>query len=87
MGRARANRSEMLAIKLKAVRLHLGWTQEKMYEQLKTAGAFLHPGYVSLYELEERVPSLLVLLAYSRISNISMETFVDDEITLPDLKQ
>ncbi len=83
MGRARANRPQRLAEKLRTVRLHLQWTQEKMYAELKAAGANLHPGYVSLYESDERVPSLLVLLAYSRVSKISMEIFADDKLELP----
>ncbi len=83
MGRSKAEYPKRLPLKLKASRIKLNLTQEKMYEALKEEGASLYPGYISLYELGERLPSLLVLLAYSRVSQIPMEYFVDDNLEFP----
>lgn len=85
MGRAKADSPERLAYKLKIIRSKLNFTQEKMYEVLSNEGVNLHLGYISLYELGERIPSLLILLAYSRVSKIPMEYFVDDKLDLPDI--
>lgn len=83
MGRASAERPQKLPEKLRLVRLFLKFTQPQMFEALNNQGAFLHPGYISLYETGERAPSLLVLLAYARITKIPMECFVADELPLP----
>ena len=82
MGRKTASKPKFLADKLTKARLALGFTQEQMYEALKETGVNLHLGYISLFEAGQRVPSLLVLLSYSRVSGISMEKFVDDKCEL-----
>lgn len=53
-----------------------------MYEALRNNGANLYLGYISLFESGQRLPSLLVLPAYSKISGITMEAFVDDELEI-----
>lgn len=85
MGRKTAPKPEFLSDKLTKVRLLLGFTQEQMYGALKESGANLHLGYISLFEAGQRVPSLLVLLAYSKVSGILMEAFVDDRCDLPEI--
>lgn len=86
MGRSKAKQPKHLAGKLKTLRSELNLTQEKMYEVLKAEGASIYPGYIGLYEMGERIPTLLVLLAYSRVSKIPMEYFVDDELDLTDFQ-
>jgi transcriptional regulator with XRE-family HTH domain len=57
-----------------------------MFEALETelkGSAKLHFGYITRYESGNRVPSLLVLLAYSRVASISLEILIDDELILP----
>ena len=83
MGRAPQQRPVRLQKKLRQVRLRLEFSQIQMYEALLKEGAKLHKGYVSLYETGERVPSLIVLLAYTRLSETAMEYFVDDKLDLP----
>jgi transcriptional regulator with XRE-family HTH domain len=39
---------------------------------------------ISGYEIGKREPPLPVLLQYSRIAGVPMESLVDDEIDLPD---
>ncbi len=82
MGRKAAEKPQLLSDKLKNVRLFLGFTQERMYSELRNKGADIHLGYISLFESGERIPSFLVLLAYARVSGIPMEVFVDDKLDL-----
>lgn len=82
MGRRTAEKPILLSKKLKEVRLLLGFTQEQMYESIKQTGVSIHLGYVSLFETGQRTPSLFILLAYSRVSGIPMEIFVDDKLEL-----
>jgi len=55
-----------------------------MYQTLKAKGASIHPGYVSLYEIGERTPSLLVVLTYAKAAGISTDLLIDDSAELPD---
>jgi transcriptional regulator with XRE-family HTH domain len=40
-------------------------------------------GTISAFESGGREPSLLVLLAYARAANVSVESIIDDELDLP----
>ena len=62
-----------LGSKMRAARLRLGMTQEQVAKYLGTDSCA-----VSRYERGLRDPSLLELLAFSRMSGIDMETLVDD---------
>src|SRR5262249_19036163 len=61
-------------------------TQAKMAELLKRFGAeeTTHSGYVADFETSQRVPSVFTLLAYSRMTGISINHFVDDCLDLPE---
>jgi hypothetical protein len=41
-------------------------------------------GTISAFESEAREPSLLVLLEYARVANISVECLIDDGLDLPE---
>jgi hypothetical protein len=44
----------------------------------------VHYSAVSNFELGTREPDLLVVLRYSRLAGVPMETLVDDKLSLPD---
>ena len=74
---------DRLPEKLKQIRQLFGYTLEEMAEALK--GVKKSPpskSHVLRFETGEREPSLLVLLEYSRVSRISLETIVDDNLDL-----
>lgn len=86
MTRSKADSPGRLAEKLKQVRHNLGLTQEQLFSALDKelkGRAKLHFGYLTRYESSSRVPSLLVLLAYSKVAGVPMEILVDDEVDLP----
>jgi transcriptional regulator with XRE-family HTH domain len=85
MSRSKAEQPKRLAEKLKQIRVILGLTQEGMFQSLQKeikGNATIHFGYITRYESGSRVPSLLVLLAYSRVGKVSLEVLIDDEIDL-----
>jgi hypothetical protein len=83
MGHGKRQRPERLGIKLRSIRDSLGLTQAEMVKRLQAFGAdtTLHNGYVADYENSgSREPSLLTLLAYSKLSGVSINVLVDDEL-------
>lgn len=76
-----------LASKLQAIRTRLGLSQAQMAESLKSqklpAPLRVYPGNISRFEQGIREPSLLVLLAYARTANISVEVLIDADLELP----
>lgn len=81
MGNARP-KPKRLAEKLRQIRETLGLSQTEM---LKSLGLEEEMKYarISEYETGQREPSLLTLLAYSRVAGIHMEVLADDEADLP----
>jgi transcriptional regulator with XRE-family HTH domain len=69
--------------KIKDIRLKMGLTQEQMYKLLVDRGAKIHLGYIGLYENDDRLPSHMVTLAYSRAVGISTDVLIDDALELP----
>ena len=84
MGRKRQGNPERIGQKVRDIRLKLELTQEGMFEALAAQGVNVHLGYVSLYEIGQRVPSLLVTLAYARVAGISTDLLIDDKLHLPE---
>lgn len=83
MGRGIPAQPKRLPEKLRAIRNYLGLSQREMARRLITAGAEMSENYVGLYEINERTPTILVLLVYSRLAQVSMETLADDKMDLP----
>jgi transcriptional regulator with XRE-family HTH domain len=82
MGKTRRTQPKKLASKLKEIRHRLGWSQEQMANRLKKVEKTTYPGLISRFENGKAEPSLIVLLEYSRIAGVSMETLVDDKLKL-----
>jgi transcriptional regulator with XRE-family HTH domain len=74
-------RPQHLAAKLRRIRKSLGLTQPKLIERLNVEG--MSPPYISQYESGRTEPTLIVLLAYSRVSGIPVEQIIDDDLALP----
>jgi transcriptional regulator with XRE-family HTH domain len=81
MGNARP-KPKRLAEKLRQIREALGLSQTEMLRSLGL-GEEMKYARISEYETGQREPSLLTLLAYSRVAGIHMEALADDEADLP----
>jgi transcriptional regulator with XRE-family HTH domain len=82
MGRGTRTQPKKMKRKLKAIRLNLGMSQQQMVKALHRHAPheFLDSAYISQFERGLREPSLIVLLAYSKLSKISVNELIDDEI-------
>ncbi len=74
---------QKLGPKLKAIRLHLGYTLEQMAEAVGKSGASRRTR-VHEWETGKRQPDLTCLLAYSRLASVSTDVLIDDHLD-PDL--
>ena len=83
MGQSRRPQPTLLASKLRRVRVLLGLSQEQMAEHIKEVKSPPQPGHISEFERGKREPSLLVLVAYARLSGLTVDSLVDDEVDLP----
>ena len=80
MGHAR-NRPKRLAEKLLQIREALGLSQREIAEQLsERAGVEITYKNISNYERDKSVPFIEVVLAYSRLANVTMNQIVDDDL-------
>lgn len=85
MGRSQRSRPKHLARKLREIREQRELTQTQMVNELKRFGLKrerIYAATISQFESNKREPSLLVLLAYSKLSNIPVNTLIDDAIDL-----
>jgi transcriptional regulator with XRE-family HTH domain len=80
MGRKRRKQPQKLAQKLKEARKRLDLGQKEMAQVLQRIDENVYPGLISRFEHGLAEPSLLVLLEYSRLLGVSMETFVNDKL-------
>lgn len=85
MGRGKRVQPKRLQVKLKLIREYLELTLQEMSESLKKhePNEFIDPSYISQFEKGKREPSLRVLLAYSKLTGLSINYFVDDALELP----
>lgn len=81
MGTARP-KPERLADKLRQIRLALELSQPEMLRHLGLEESMQY-ARISEYEQGIREPSLLTLLAYSRVAGVHLEVLADDELDLP----
>ena len=77
MARYRRQSPKKLGQKMREIRLRLDMTQEDVAKHLRTDS-----GSISRYERGLRDPSLLEVLAFSRLSGVGMEVLVDDKLGL-----
>ena len=83
MGSARRSQPKKLASKLLQIRMQFDLTQEQMAQRLRKTSSSLRRAHISRFELGQREPSLLLLLAYARLAGVAMEVLVDDALQLP----
>jgi transcriptional regulator with XRE-family HTH domain len=79
MGYQPRPRPKHLAAKLLAIRQRLCFSQSEMVRLLDFQ---LTSARVSEYEKGAREPNLLVLLAYARAGDVTVEKIIDDELTI-----
>jgi transcriptional regulator with XRE-family HTH domain len=84
MGQAPRPRPKRLALKLRQLRKLLELTQEQLATALDNIESAPQPGHISEFEQGRREPSLLFLLAVTRLAGVSMELLVDDDLDLPE---
>lgn len=76
---------DRLAEKLRQIRARLGYTLEEMAQALaRVKRSPPNKSYIHRFEAGTREPSLLVLLEYSRVAGVPMESLVDDDLDLPE---
>jgi transcriptional regulator with XRE-family HTH domain len=85
MGRATRHTPRFLGKKLELIRTELGiTTYEEMVLRLNIKEVPLYRSTIYEYEKGKREPPLVVLLRYSRLAGLSVESLIDDEINLLD---
>ncbi len=82
MGMKARERPERLAEKLLQIRLGLDLSQTDMLRRLGLEDIISYKK-ISAYERGEREPSLLTLLEYARVANVSTDVLIDDRLDLP----
>lgn len=83
MGRASRPKPVFLAKKLKIIRNRLGFSQTEMLINLGySSDKKEFRSIISAYELGKREPTLIDLLNYSKLANVSVESLIDDEKTI-----
>jgi transcriptional regulator with XRE-family HTH domain len=87
MGTNRRPQPRRMGSKLLAIRKALGLSQEQMAKRLESKRSPVYPTHISEFERGLREPSLLVLLGYARIMDISTDVLIDDALDLPGSKR
>lgn len=82
MGKGKRERPDRLGEKLAEIRKRLGLSQNEMLRFLRLTDK-LSREELSAYERGVREPSLLTLLMYARMTGLSVDIFIDDEVDLP----
>lgn len=84
MGSARRPRPKYLGEKLLFIRTHFDYSLAQMADKLPDDKLKVLRTSISQYELNDREPSLPLLLRYARMANITIDVLADDEIDLSD---
>ena len=82
MKKASRTKSKRLSEKLLQIRISLNLSQSELLDRLGF-GDDLFRSNISQYERGTRVPAPRVILQYARLSGVSMEEIVDDDMALP----
>ena len=82
MGKRARRKPERLAEKLVQIREALGLSQSEMLRRLDVEDQIDYTA-ISKYELGRNEPSLLILLQYARVANVSTDVLIDDRRDLP----
>ncbi|PYS84246.1 MAG: hypothetical protein DMF67_05670 [Acidobacteria bacterium] len=82
MGKKARQKPKRLAEKLVQIRTALGLSQSEMLRHLEAEDEIDYTA-ISKYELGRNEPSLLILLRYARVANVSTDVLIDDEMDLP----
>ena len=80
MGESRRPQPRRLHSKLRGIRVHLKLSQDQMAQLVTSKRSPVYPGNVSEFERGKREPSLLTLLQYARVSGLTVETLIDDDL-------
>ena len=72
-----------LGKKMKQIRERLGMSQREIVKALNYKDTPLRASQISQYEQGQREPTMMLVLAYARLANVSMECLVDDRMKLP----
>ena len=83
MGLAPRIRPRRLSFKLAEARSRLKLTQIELASALSDSTLSISKQDISKYENDQREPPVIVLLRYSRLTGITIETFADDLLELP----
>lgn len=70
--------------KLLKIRRLLDLTQEQLAERVSHLPSAPQPGHISRFEQGLREPNLVYLLEVSRLSGVSLEVLLDDDLDVPD---
>jgi transcriptional regulator with XRE-family HTH domain len=82
MGKRARRKPERLAEKLARIREALGLSQSEMLRRLEVEDQIDYTA-ISKYELGRNEPSLIILLQYARVANVSTDVLIDDRLNLP----
>jgi transcriptional regulator with XRE-family HTH domain len=82
MGKKARRKPERLAEKLARIREALGVSQSEMLRRLEVEDQIDYTA-ISKYELGRNEPSLIILLQYARVANVSTDVLIDDRLDLP----
>lgn len=82
MGTKPRDRPKYLPEKLRTIRQRLGLSQSEVAKLLKFKTSYAR---VSEYESGFREPNLLVLLRYSQLAGVHVETLINDKVELPEI--
>lgn len=84
MGRTPRMKPKRLPEKLRQIRERLGLSQNSLIRQMGFENVLVQAS-ISGYESGTREPPLPVLLRYSEISGVWVNSIVDDEVDLPEV--
>jgi transcriptional regulator with XRE-family HTH domain len=82
MGKKSRERPRKLGEKLLRIRNDLGLSQTEMWRRLGLEDQASYT-VISGYETGRLEPSLITLLRYARLARLSVESLIDDKLTLP----